>query len=152
MSVLGEARAPNDRVGEQANVWERWVRHERSGTTFYATTGLVPWAPLCTGLQLRPRLPITEGGGLLRHAAGTMVTSVFTLLMLPPMFSETNRWSADIKHTLVSAAWNRLVEPWEPDPGSLAYTATVSGSWLVYTLWPLITVALAVLVVRRRDV
>ncbi|MFI1510294.1 ABC transporter permease [Streptomyces sp. NPDC020597] len=102
-------------------------------------------APVCAlvGLGL---------GVLLRHAAGTMVTAVFTLLMLPPMFSEDNRWSADIKHTLVAAAWNRLVQPWEPESGSLGYTATVPGSWLVYTLWPLITVALAVLVVRRRDV
>ncbi len=102
-------------------------------------------APVCAlvGLGL---------GVLLRHAAGTMVTSVFTLLMLPTMFSESNRWSADIKHALVSAAWNRLVQTWEPDPGSLGYTATVPGSWIVYALWPLITVALAVLVVRRRDV
>ncbi|MET7901146.1 ABC transporter permease [Streptomyces sp. NPDC005336] len=102
-------------------------------------------APVCAlvGLGL---------GVLLRHAAGTMVTSVFTLLMLPTMFSESNRWSADIKHALVSAAWIRLVQPWEPDPDSLAYTATVPGSWIVYTLWPLIAVALAVLVVRRRDV
>ncbi|MFJ3876730.1 hypothetical protein ACIPW5_04645 [Streptomyces sp. NPDC090077] len=30
--------------------------------------------------------------------------------------------------------------------------ATVPGSWTVYALWPLIAVALAVLVVRRRDV
>ncbi|WP_073947536.1 hypothetical protein [Streptomyces kebangsaanensis] len=102
-------------------------------------------APVCAlvGLGL---------GVLLRHAAATMVTSVFTLLMLPTMFSESNRWSADIKHALVSAAWKRLAQNWEPDPGSLGYTATVSGSWLVYALWPLITVALAVLVVRRRDV
>ncbi|MFE0640566.1 ABC transporter permease [Streptomyces sp. NPDC058877] len=102
-------------------------------------------APVCAlvGLGL---------GVLLRHAAGTMVTGVFTLLMLPTMFSESNRWSADVKHALVSAAWTRLVRPWEPDPGSLGYTATVLGSWTVYTLWPLITVALAVLVVRRRDV
>lgn len=102
-------------------------------------------APVCAlvGLGL---------GVLLRHAAGTMVTSVFALLMLPPMFSESNRWSADIKHTLVSAAWNRLVQNWEPDPGSLGYSATVPGSWLVFALWPLLTVALAVLVVRRRDV
>ncbi|MEV6586841.1 ABC transporter permease [Streptomyces acidicola] len=102
-------------------------------------------APVCAlvGLGL---------GVLLRHAAATMVTSVFTLLMLPTMFSESNRWSADIKHALVSAAWNRLVQNWGPDPGSLGYTATVPGSWIVYTLWPLITIALAVLVVRRRDV
>ncbi|MFF7355783.1 MULTISPECIES: ABC transporter permease [Streptomyces] len=102
-------------------------------------------APVCAlvGLGL---------GVLLRHAAGTMVTSVFTLLMLPTMFSETDRWSADVKHALVAAAWNRLVQTWEPDPASLGYTATVPGSWIVYTLWPLITVALAVLVVRHRDV
>ncbi|MFJ5303209.1 ABC transporter permease [Streptomyces sp. NPDC088350] len=102
-------------------------------------------APVCAlvGLGL---------GVLLRHAAATMVTSVFTLLMLPTMFSESNRWSADIKHALVSAAWNRLVQDWGPQPGSLGYTATVPGCWIVYTLWPLITIALAVLVVRRRDV
>lgn len=102
-------------------------------------------APVCAlvGLGL---------GVLLRHAAATMVTSVFTLLMLPTMFSESERWSADVKHTMVSAAWRRLVENWEPDPESLGYSATVCGSWTVYALWPLITVALAVLVVRRRDV
>ncbi|MFE1555486.1 ABC transporter permease [Streptomyces sp. NPDC058734] len=102
-------------------------------------------APVCAlvGLGL---------GVLLRHTAGTMVTAVFTLLMLPTMFSESSRWSADIKHALVSAAWNRLVQNWEPDPDSLGYTATIAGSWTVYVLWPLITVALAVLVVRRRDV
>ena len=102
-------------------------------------------APVCAliGLGL---------GVLLRHAAGTMVTSVFILVMLPPMFSESTRWSADVRHALVSAAWNRLVQTWEPEPGSLGYTATVPGSWIVYALWPLITVALALFVVRRRDV
>ncbi|MFD8420346.1 ABC transporter permease [Streptomyces sp. NPDC059466] len=102
-------------------------------------------APVCAlvGLGL---------GVLLRHAAGTMVTSVFTLLMLPTMFSESDRRSAEVKHALVAAAWNRLVQTWEPDPRSLGHTATVSGSWTVYALWPLITIALAVLVVRRRDV
>ncbi|MEV7728695.1 ABC transporter permease [Streptomyces sp. NPDC087917] len=102
-------------------------------------------APVCAliGLSL---------GVLLRHSAATMVTGVFTLLMLPPMFSESDRWSADINHAMVSASWKRLVQNWEPDPGSLGYTATVSGSWIVYALWPLITLALAVLVVRRRDV
>lgn len=102
-------------------------------------------APVCAvvGLGL---------GVLLRHAAGTVVTSVFVLLMLPTMFSESNRWSADVKHALVSAAWQRLVQPWAPDPDSLGYTATVPGCWLVYVLWPLVTLALAVVVVRRRDV
>ncbi len=108
-----------------------------------AATALV--APVCalTGLGL---------GVLLRHAAGTMITSVFVLLLLPPMFSESERWTADLRHAMVAAAWKRLVEIWEPGPDSLAYTATPAGSWAVYVLWPLITVALAVVVVRRRDV
>ncbi|MGW2815957.1 ABC transporter permease [Streptomyces sp. NPDC001415] len=102
-------------------------------------------APVCStvGLGL---------GVLIRHAAATTLTSVFVLLMLPTMFSESNRWSADVKHALVSAAWKRLAQNWEPDPGSLGYTATVPGSWIVYALWPLVTLALAVFAVRRRDV
>ncbi|WP_329191933.1 MULTISPECIES: ABC transporter permease [unclassified Streptomyces] len=102
-------------------------------------------APVCAlvGLGL---------GVLLRHTAGTVLTSVFALLMLPTMFSESNRWSADARHMMVSAAWTRLVETWEPDPGSLGYTATLPGSWVVYALWPLAAVALAVVVVRHRDV
>ncbi|WP_328743397.1 ABC transporter permease [Streptomyces caniferus] len=102
-------------------------------------------APVCAliGLSL---------GVLIRHSATTMVTSVFTLLMLPTMFSESDRWSADINHAMVSAAWKRLVQNWEADPGSLGYTATVPGSWIVYALWPLTAVTLAVLVVRHRDV
>ncbi|MER8071172.1 ABC transporter permease [Streptomyces sp. NPDC094034] len=102
-------------------------------------------APVCAlvGLGL---------GVLLRHTAGTMLTSVFTLLMLPTMFSESNRWSADVRHTMVSAAWTRLVQTWDPDPESLGYTATLPGSWTVYALWALVAVALAVVVVRHRDV
>ncbi|MFE7096880.1 ABC transporter permease [Streptomyces erythrochromogenes] len=102
-------------------------------------------APVCAlaGLGL---------GVLLRHAAATMVTAVFTLLMLPTMFSESARWSADVHHAMVPAAWKRLVQNWEADPGSLGHTATVAGSWIVYALWPLTAVALAVIVVRRRDV
>ncbi|MFJ9032057.1 ABC transporter permease [Streptomyces sp. NPDC102274] len=102
-------------------------------------------APVCAliGLGL---------GVLIRHSAATMVTSAFTLLMLPTLFSRSERWSADINHAMPVTAWKRLVQNWPPDPESLAYTATVPGSWTVYALWPLIAVALAVVVVRHRDV
>ncbi|WP_405006822.1 ABC transporter permease [Kitasatospora purpeofusca] len=110
--------------------------------------------PLVASALLAPVCALTGLGlaVLLRHAAATILTSAFALLMLPTMFSESNRWSADIKHTMISAAWTRLVQTWEPDPGSLGYTATLPGCWIVYALWPLATVALAVVVVRRRDV
>jgi hypothetical protein len=102
-------------------------------------------APVCAlvGLGL---------GVLIRHSATTMVTAVFTLLMLPTLFSQSTLWSADVNHAMPVTAWRRLVQSWPPDPGSLAYTATVPGSWIVYALWPLIAVALAVVVVRHRDV
>jgi hypothetical protein len=91
-------------------------------------------------------------GVLLRHSAGTMVTGVFVLLMLPTIFSESSRPSAAVRHALVASAWQRLVQNWGPGPDSLGHTATVPGSWAVYALWPLVTVGLALLVVRRRDV
>ncbi|MEU1504285.1 ABC transporter permease [Kitasatospora sp. NPDC005748] len=102
-------------------------------------------APICAlvGLGL---------GVLIRHTATTVVTGVFTLVLLPPMFSEGTRWSADVNHLMPSTAWRRLVQNWPADPDSLAYTATVPGSWAVYLLWPLVAVVLAVVVVRRRDV
>ncbi|MCM2423827.1 ABC transporter permease [Streptomyces sp. RKAG293] len=102
-------------------------------------------APVCalTGLGF---------GALIRHSAATMVTSVFTLLMLPPIFSQSAHWSAAVSHAMPVTAWKRLVQNWPPDPHSLAYTATVPGSWIVYALWPLIAVVLAVTVVGHRDV
>ncbi|MFJ2566556.1 hypothetical protein ACIO02_27100 [Streptomyces sp. NPDC087568] len=102
-------------------------------------------APVCAliGLGL---------GVLIRHSAATMVTSTFTLLMLPQLFSDTKPWSAHVNHAMVLTAWRRLVQNWPPDPASPTLSATVPGSWIAYALWPLIAVALAVLVVRHRDV
>ncbi|MFI2205431.1 ABC transporter permease [Streptomyces sp. NPDC020192] len=91
-------------------------------------------------------------GVLIRHSAATIAVCAFTLLMLPTVFSARRRWSADIQHAMVLTAWRRLIQNWQPQPGSLMLSATVPGSWVVYALWPLIAVALAVLVVRRRDV
>ncbi|MEV6837212.1 ABC transporter permease [Streptomyces sp. NPDC051133] len=145
-TVVGAAVSTSSFLASQAVLSGRhagvWITH---AGVIRALTASALLAPVCAlvGLGL---------GVLLRHAAVTMVTSVFTLLMLPTMFSESNRWSADVKHAMVSAAWRRLTENWGPQPGSLGYTATVPGSWIVYALWPLITVALAVVVVRRRDV
>ncbi|MER6070101.1 ABC transporter permease [Streptomyces sp. NPDC001817] len=102
-------------------------------------------APICAlvGLGL---------GVLIRHSAATMATCAFTLLMLPTVFSQSRRWSADANHMMVVAAWQRLVQNWDPDPHSRGFSATVTGSWTVYGLWPLMAVVVAVLVVRRRDV
>ncbi|MHA6757017.1 ABC transporter permease [Streptacidiphilus sp. PAMC 29251] len=91
-------------------------------------------------------------GVLVRHGAATMIITAFTLVMLQPMFSDSQRWSADVNHTMVVTAWKRLLEYWQPGHDSLGYTATVPGSWIVLALWPLVAILLALVVVRRRDV
>ncbi|WP_035792098.1 ABC transporter permease [Kitasatospora mediocidica] len=91
-------------------------------------------------------------GVLIRHSAATVVTTAFTLLMLPPIFSSGSRWSADIRHAMVQSAWGRLIQDWDPSPGDGFFSPTVTGSWVTYVAWPLVAVVLALVVVRRRDV
>jgi len=66
-----------------------------------ALTASALLAPVCAliGLGL---------GILIRHSAATMVTSTFTLLMLPPIFSSGTHWSADVRNAMVQSAWGRL--------------------------------------------
>lgn len=90
-------------------------------------------------------------GVLVRHGATTMVASAFVLLMLPMFFGSREPWAERVRNMMVQSAWQRLVtlHGWGPD----AYGgATVAGAWTVFAVWPLVAVALALFVVRRRDV
>jgi ABC-2 type transport system permease protein len=103
-------------------------------------------APVCAliGLGL---------GALIRHSAGSMVGTAFVLLMLPAFFTRTHRWSADLANSLVESAWERLTQGWPPQTVFHGlYFPTVTGSWVVYAVWPVVAVGLAVVAVRRRDV
>lgn len=91
-------------------------------------------------------------GALIRSGSGSMVSTVFALLMLPTLFSRSHRWSADIMFATVSGAWDRLSRAWVPDARPDFFVASIRGSWTVYAAWPLVAVLVAVLVVRRRDV
>ncbi|MFF7611501.1 ABC transporter permease [Streptomyces lavendulae] len=92
-------------------------------------------------------------GALIRHTPGSVAATLFTLVMLPPLFSTSRQWSADVNHVMVVSAWKRLVQNWGDLPDiNRVHDATVPGSWAVYAVWPLVAVALAVVVVRRRDV
>jgi hypothetical protein len=91
-------------------------------------------------------------GVLIRHSASTMVTGIFTLLVLPQFFSITNRWSAEINHAMVLTAWDRLRMYDVQTAGDGFHHPTVTESWIVYAAWPLVAIILAMIVVRRRDV
>ncbi|MFF1357089.1 ABC transporter permease [Streptomyces sp. NPDC058297] len=103
-------------------------------------------APVCAlvGLGL---------GVLIRHSATTVVAGSFVLLLLPVFFSSRKPLSATFANAMVRNAWQRLATIYgTPSEASVYHGATVGGSWTVYVLWPLVALALALVVVRRRDV
>ncbi len=102
-------------------------------------------APVCalTGLGL---------GVLIRHTAGTLVTGVVLLQLVPPFLSPTLAWSAALNHAMILSAWQRLAENYGPPRvGGYPY-ASLAESWIVYAAWPLVAVVVASIVVRKRDV
>jgi ABC-type transport system involved in multi-copper enzyme maturation permease subunit len=91
-------------------------------------------------------------GALVRHTAGTIVTATVVLLSLPYAFDEGRHWKAVVYHSFPLAAWNRLIEnDSRPTFMPSDYPATVTGSWLVFAIWPLAAAAVAVIVTHRRD-
>ncbi|MFE6758430.1 ABC transporter permease [Streptomyces sp. NPDC057684] len=101
-------------------------------------------APVCAlvGLGL---------GVLIRHSATTMVAGTFVLLLLPVFFSSRKPLSVTFANAMVRNAWQRLAQIYGT-PAEAYNGATVAGSWTVFVLWPLVALALALVVVRHRDV
>ncbi|MFJ2738868.1 ABC transporter permease subunit [Streptomyces sp. NPDC087440] len=91
-------------------------------------------------------------GVLIRHTAATVLAGAFLLMLVPLLISPGASWSAPLHQATLFASWKRLVQTWGPSPDSLVPLGSVPGSWIAYVLWPLVAVALAVVVVRRRDV
>jgi hypothetical protein len=90
-------------------------------------------------------------GALVRHAGGAIGILTFVVL-LPQFFSQDKQWSADIRNAFPISAFGRLTEVWTAPSHPGFYPATVTGSMLVYLIWPVVSVAPAVWIVRRRDV
>jgi hypothetical protein len=91
-------------------------------------------------------------GTLIRHSATTMVTVAATLLMLPSFFSLHRRWSAEVNHMMILPAWERLVDTWPHHDTPGLHRAGIGESWVAYAGWPLLALAVGVLVIRRRNV
>ncbi len=103
-------------------------------------------APLCALVGMAV-------GAAVRHAAGSVVTVVGLLLLLPALFQgERYRWVKEIGNAMPLSAWQRLVTNPERAHDLGRYPLTVTEAWIVYGAWTAAAVAVAVLVVRRRDV
>ncbi|MEU7332034.1 ABC transporter permease [Streptomyces parvus] len=103
-------------------------------------------APLCALVGMAV-------GAVVRHAAGSVVAVIALLLLVPALFQgERYRWVREIGNTMPLSAWERLVMNPERARGLGAYPLTVTEAWIVYGAWATAATAIAVLVVRRRDV
>ncbi|MGA5066711.1 ABC transporter permease [Streptomyces exfoliatus] len=103
-------------------------------------------APLCALVGMAV-------GAAVRHAAGSVVTVVGLLLLLPALFQgDRYRWVKEIGNAMPLSAWQRLVTNPERAHDLGRYPLTVTEAWIVYGAWTAAAVAVAVLVVRRRDV
>lgn len=92
-------------------------------------------------------------GSVLRHATASIVAVVATLFILPMLFGgDRYRFLKEIGNHLPLAAQTRLALR----PGSStilgAHPGTIAGSWTALAVWAVVSVAVCVVVVRRRDV
>lgn len=122
---------------------------------FTALLGATLLAPVCAlvGLGL---------GVLIRHGITTTGTAVVTLVLLPLLLSPQHRLTAEIRHATILVAWQRLTEAYGPpriadinvQSGQLlpGLYPPLGEAWLTYAAWPFVALALALIVVRGRDV
>ncbi|MFD3824353.1 ABC transporter permease [Streptomyces sp. NPDC058625] len=103
-------------------------------------------APLCALVGMAV-------GAAVRHAAGSVVTVIALLLLVPALFQgERFRWVKEVGNAMPLSAWERLVTNPERAHYLGKYPLTVTEAWIVYGTWATAAVAIAVLMVRRRDV
>ncbi|GGJ77853.1 ABC transporter permease [Streptomyces camponoticapitis] len=87
---------------------------------------------------------------LIRHTATTIVTLTLLLLVLPSLVTERDHATASLLHALPQGAWAELVTVGD-SPVPVTYPTTIAGSWIVYGLWSLAAVVVAVVAVHHRD-
>ena len=89
-------------------------------------------------------------GAILRHSAAAAVGTVLLLLVLPLLLSSNRHWSALLAHTQPFPAWLRLTTVPYPQAGT-HFPWTAGGAWTVYGAWAVLSSAVAVAAVHRRD-
>lgn len=92
-------------------------------------------------------------GAVLRHATASIVGIVALLFIVPLLFGGTRyEVLTRIGHCLPSSAEERLVVNPESMTTFGRYPAAIGTSWIVLAAWAAVSVAVAVTVVRKRDV
>lgn len=96
----------------------------------------------------------TAFGAVLRHATASIVAVVGLLFIVPMLFGgDRYKLLKEIGDYLPLPAESRLaLNPNYPYTSLGQYPGTITGSWIALAAWALVSVIVAVVVVRRRDV
>ncbi|MCP2167271.1 ABC transporter permease subunit [Goodfellowiella coeruleoviolacea] len=90
-------------------------------------------------------------GALLRHTAAAVVAVCGVLVVVPSFLKPTvHQWANDLYATLPLYVWRNCLS--QTHPRDSPALPTVTGSWVVFALWPLVAALLTLIVVTRRDV
>ncbi|HWS37277.1 MAG TPA: ABC transporter permease [Actinoplanes sp.] len=87
-------------------------------------------------------------GVLVKHSIGTLTTFVLSFMLLPLALSDRLYATAVLGHMTPYRAWLRITDI---EFGDQPYPWTTSGGWTVYAVWAAVSVAVSVVVVKRRD-
>jgi ABC-type transport system involved in multi-copper enzyme maturation permease subunit len=90
-------------------------------------------------------------GTVVRHTATTMVGLIVLNVVMPALLLDERRVSAAIDEALPYTAWERLSAVGD-DTGPGPISTTIAHSWVVYAVWCVAAVIVAVVVADRRDV
>ncbi|MFD8979731.1 ABC transporter permease subunit [Streptomyces sp. NPDC059564] len=90
-------------------------------------------------------------GALLRHTAMSVVSACGVLVVLPGFFKPTvHQWANELFGYFPYYSWRSCLSQLHPQ--EVAALPSAAEAWTGFALWPLLAVALTVVVVRRRDV
>lgn len=90
-------------------------------------------------------------GALLRHTAGTVVAVIVLMVVLPMSVKPTvHQWANDLYKGIPFYDWVQCFSVRRPRVSPAL--PTVTDAWLAFAGWAVVSVVVAVAVVRRRDV
>ncbi|MFI1648480.1 ABC transporter permease subunit [Streptomyces avidinii] len=90
-------------------------------------------------------------GALLRHTALSVVSVCGVLVILPGFFKPTvHQWANELFGYFPYYGWHSCLSQLHPQKA--AALPSTAEAWTGFALWPLLSVALTLVVVRRRDV
>ncbi|WP_405443628.1 ABC transporter permease subunit [Streptomyces avidinii] len=90
-------------------------------------------------------------GALLRHTALSVVSVCGVLVILPGFFKPTvHQWANELFGYFPYYGWHSCLSQLHPQKA--AALPSTAEAWTGFALWPLLAVALTLVVVRRRDV